>query len=296
MKKIVTVQLLLCIVLFSSCIDKKETQKENVSNSRIKSPSLELIWETDTLLTTSEAVLYDASSQIIYVANVNNAPWDKDDNGFISTINTKGEIINLKWIEGLSGPKGMGILNGKLYVNDIDRVVEIEIATKKVTNTYTIEDVPHLNDITTSDNAVYVSGSNSDAIYKIENSELNEIATDSLGRLNGLSYQKEGIYYATSSTHNFGIYSETNNTFKTLVNGVGHGDGVIKLENDDFIVSSWQGEIFYIHSKDWSKTQLLDTRAQKINAADIAYIPATKTLLVPTFFHNTVMAYKVITN
>jgi len=78
-----------------------------------------------------------------------------------------------------------------------------------------------------------------------------------------------------------------------VIHGVGHGDGVVRIENGDFIVSSWQGEVFYINSEDWSKIQLLDTREQKINSADIEYIESTQTLLVPTFFHNRVMAYKL---
>ena len=296
MKKSILLLAMLFAILYTSCDKKKkqETEGETI-DIEVVSPKLELIWETDSLLTTCEAVLYDASSQTIYVANVNNNPWSKDDNGFISTINSKGEILEQRWFdEGLSGPKGMGILNGKLFVNDIDRVIEIDIATKNVSNRYSVGGMPQLNDITVSDSIVYVSGSNSDAIYKIKDSKISEVAQDSLGRLNGLLHQKEGIYYAASASHNFGIYNEADQTFKTLTTGIGHGDGIIRLENGDFIVTSWQGEIFYIKSKDWSKTQLLDTRDKKINAADIDYIPATQTLLVPTFFHNKVMAYKVI--
>ncbi len=298
MKKSILLIAVLFTVLFTSCKKEKDSQKETeITEIETPNPRLELIWETDSLLTTCEAVLYDESSQTIYVANVNNAPWDKDGNGFISTINTKGEILEPKWFyKGLNGPKGMGILNGKLYVNDIDRVLEIDIATKNVSNRYSVGGMPQLNDITVSDSAVYVSGSNSDAIYKIKDSKISEVAQDSLGRLNGLLHQKEGIYYAASASHTFGIYDKKDKSFKTLTEGIGHGDGIVRLENGDFIVTSWQGEIFYISSKDWSKTQLLDTRDKKINAADIDYIPATQTLLVPTFFHNRVMAYKVIIN
>lgn len=282
---------ILTFTLLLSCNKKKGTDKVDLVPEIVEpKPSLEILWQTDSLLTTCEAVLYDKTSQTIFVANVNNSPWKKDNNGFISTLNTKGEILDLKWAEGLSGPKGMGILNGKLYVSDIDEVVEIDIATKTVIARYKVEGSPQLNDITVSDNAVYVSGSNSDGIYQVENG-VKLIAKDSLGRLNGLLYQEEGIFYAASKSHNFGLYSPKDNSFKTLTTEIGHGDGIVRLENGDFIVSSWQGEIFYINQKDWRKTQLLDTRDKKINAADIDYIPATQTLLVPTFFHNRVVAY-----
>ncbi len=294
-------KILLLVSVISICVwscntkNKKKELKEDVKVEKLK-PSLELVWETDSLLTTCEAVLYDKASQTIYVSNVNNNPWGKDDNGFISTINTKGEITNLKWTEGLSGPKGLGISNGKLYVNDIDRVVEIDIASQKHTNSYTVEGNPQLNDISVdSEGIVSVSGSGSNAIYQIKDQAISKYASDTLKvkRLNGLLHQKEGIYYLDSGTHHFGVYDTASKSFKKLTEDIGHGDGIVRLENGDFITSSWKGEIFYIDGKDWSKTQLLDTREESINAADIDFIPETKTLLIPTFFHNRVMAYKL---
>lgn len=294
MKYIYAVLIFAITMVLVSCKNKTnpEAAKTN-TETKSATPSLELLWQTDSLLTTCEAVLFDKTTQTIYVSNVNKSPWEKDNNGFISTINTKGEITQLKWIEELSGPKGMAILDGNLYVTDIDRVVKISIKNRIVTNEFFVEDTPQLNDITVSENSVYVSGSNSDAIYQIQKDVLKRIANDTLGRLNGLLHQKEGIYYAASASSNFGIYNKVNNTFKTLTKNIGHGDGIVRLENGDFIVSSWKGQIFYIDAKTWDKTVLLDTRSQNINAADIDYIQATQTLLVPTFFNNRVVAYKL---
>ena len=281
------------ILLCVSCGKNKKTANPEIISKTLQ-PSLEFLWETDTLLTTCEAVLYDKNSKIIYVANINNGPWEIDNNGFISTINTNGAITELKWVEGLSAPKGMGMYNGKLYVNDIDDLVEIDIENRKILNKYTVADSPQLNDITVSpEGVVYSSGSNSNAVYKLENGALYMIAKDSLGRLNGLLWQKDAMYYLNSGTNNFGALNLETKTFKTLTTDIGHGDGIVRLDNGDFITSSWKGEIFYINAKDWTKTQLLDTQEQAIHAADIDYISETQTLLVPTFFHNRVMAYKL---
>lgn len=288
--------LLTCIALsIIACNQKKDTKKLVSEPEEITKPSLELIWETDTLLTTCESVLYDKSSKTIYVANINNGPWEKDNNGFISTINTKGEITELKWVEGLSAPKGMGIYNGKLYVNDIDDLAEIDIENRKILNKYTVEDNPQLNDLTISpQGVVYFSGSNSNKIHKLENGVLSVEASNPNGqRLNGLLWQKEGIYYADFKASIFGLVSNEDHSFNKLTEGINTGDGIVRLENGDFIVSGWEGQLFYINAKDWSKTLLLDTSEQSIYAADIDYIPETQTLLVPTFFHNTVMAYKL---
>lgn len=289
--------ILACLSLsfIMSCGNKKEKSKTTEVVETIVKPSLELIWQTDSLLTTCESVIYDKTSQIIYVANINNGPWEKDNNGFISTINTKGEITALKWVEGMSAPKGMCLSNGKLYVNDIDDLVEIDIENRKISNKYTVENNPQLNDLTVSpDGVVYFSGSNSNAIHKLEHGNLGIHSTNPEGkRLNGLLWQKEGIYYADFAESFFGLVNNEDHAFKVLTKDIGQADGIVRLENGDFITSGWSGQLFYIYAKDWSAIKLLDTKDQSIGAADIDYIQETQTLLVPTFFHNRVMAYKL---
>ena len=278
-------------VFFSSCVSN---QTKKTSKQIEHSPQLEMVWQTDSLMTTCESVLYHKESGLIYVANVNNAPWELDHNGFISTIDTKGNIIEHKWIEGLSGPKGMGIVGNKLYVNDINRLVEIDITEQKIINAYPVEGNPALNDITVSpEGVVYSSDSSSDVIYALQNGRMDTIVKKEFGGLNGLLHTKEGMYYMTSKTSEFGICDLAEGSLKVLTKELGHGDGIVKLENGDFIVSSWKGEVFYIHGKDWSKTQLLNTIEQGINAADIDFIPESNLLLVPTFFNNRVVAYKL---
>lgn len=281
--------------LIFSCGKKKVQPKAIELVKAIKTPSLQLIWQTDSLLTTCESVLYDKTSQTIYVTNVNNGPWEKDNNGFISTINTKGEITELKWVEGLNAPKGLGLYNGKLYVGDIDDLIEIDIENRKISKKYTVENNPQLNDVTVSPKGVvYVSGSNSNKIHALEEGNLSVYAANPEGkRLNGLLWQKEGIYYADFAESVFGLVNNKDHTFKILTKDIGNADGIIRLENGDFITSDWSGQIFYIYAKDWTVIKLLDTRDQKILAADIDYIPETQTLIVPTFFHNSVMAYKL---
>ena len=49
----------------------------------------------------------------------------------------------------------------------------------------------------------------------------------------------------------------------------------------------------YVDPDNNRSQKLLDTKDQKINAADIGYIESQELLLVPTFFDNRVVAYKV---
>lgn len=285
----ISIYFIISLFLFVSCNSNKKETRVNLT------PKLEKLWETDSLLTACESALYDKANAVIYVSNINDNIWEKDLNGFISKIDTNGNIVNLKWIEqGLSGPKGLGLYNGKLYVNDIDEIVEIDIEKEKIINKYFIEGNPQLNDITVSeDGIVYSSGSNSNTIYALKNGELTELANTNFDRLNGLLSKPEGLYFAESATSQFGLYNLKDDSIKVLNNEIGHGDGIVMLPNKDFIVTSWKGEIYYIKSSDWSKQVLLDTRELEINAADIDFIPESNMLLVPTFFNNRLVSYRL---
>ena len=69
-------------------------------------------------------------------------------------------------------------------------------------------------------------------------------------------------------------------------------DGIEPVGNGDYILSSWVGLIYYVYADGHFET-LLDTRAQKINAADIGYDAGKKIVYVPTFLSKKVVAYKL---
>ena len=50
-------------------------------------------------------------------------PFKKDKNGFISKVDLDGNILKLKWVKGLNAPKALDISKGKLYVGDVDQLV-----------------------------------------------------------------------------------------------------------------------------------------------------------------------------
>ncbi len=284
------VLLLFSLMALSACKSKAPQITEEIT------PKLHLVWETDSTMTTCESVLYDNSSKVIYVANINHKPWETDHNGFISTIDSKGKIIDKYWLsQGLSGPKGMGIFNGKLYINDINQMVEVDIKSQKITNTYPIDGESALNDITIDDKGlVFSSNSATGEIYKLQNGKFSPfVQLVDTGRLNGLLVDEEGLFFTYSKQSQLGFYNFESQTTAILNDSIGWGDGIIRLCNGDLITSSWDGKLYYISSRNYKSTLLLNTSAQKINAADIDYIPEEQLLIVPTFFHNTVRAYKV---
>src|SRR5690606_17814694 len=103
------------------------TQQNQEATETPATPELKLSWKTDTVFTGSESALYDAGTDVIYVSNGNTKSGEKDNDGFISVINPDGTVRDLKWVEGgLDAPKGMALLQGKLYVTDIDAIKIID--------------------------------------------------------------------------------------------------------------------------------------------------------------------------
>jgi hypothetical protein len=69
-------------------------------------------------------------------------------------------------------------------------------------------------------------------------------------------------------------------------------DGIENVGANDFIVSCWMGVIYYVNGSG-EKQMLLDTRKEKINAADIGFNAGKKIVYVPTFWKNAVVAYQL---
>ena len=104
-------------------------------------------WITDSLFLKPESALFDSSKQVVYISNINGEYLARDGNGFISQIKINGEIELLKWVDGLDNPQGMGLYKNKLYVADINRVVQINTNTSKIEKVFEVDSAKFFNDI-----------------------------------------------------------------------------------------------------------------------------------------------------
>ena len=129
-------------------------------------------WETQKDLRVPESVLYDEARNILYVSNINGKSAERNGQGFISKVSLDGKIEVLKWVTGLNAPKGSAIYENKLYVSDIDHLVEIDVKTGKIVAKYPAAGAQFLNDVATDASGnVYItdmSAANS-VIYKLSN-------------------------------------------------------------------------------------------------------------------------------
>ncbi len=282
------------LILLISCTPKKPAEDQATASSAITTPALTEVWATDTLLRTPESVIYDPANDALYVSNVNQNPWEKDDNGFISKVSKAGEILALEWVTGFSGPKGMGIKGDTLFVADLDELGIITISNGVLVKKIKIEGASGLNDITVGDNGtVYISDSNEGKIFQYANGAVSIFEPNVPGRPNGLLLGNGKLLVAFSETSQFMSIDPTTMEKTVIADSIGAGDGITPTPQEGcYLVSDWNGEVFYIDNSG-NKTSLLNTKEQKKNTADIWFITEEQLLLVPTFFDNRVVAYKL---
>jgi len=274
-------------ILLGCAPQKTEEVVEEVVET--KTPSLTLLWETADSLITVESVLFDEATGTIYVSNIEGQdPLEKDGKGSIGIIDQSGNIINASWVSGLNAPKGMAILDGKLYVTDIDELVEIDIATATISNKWKVEGAQFLNDVAAHEGKVYFTDMNTGKLHGYENGEVITIS-EGHANLNGVALTSDGTIYGLDDS---GLIKWDWDGGTELINTtVTGGDGLVILGDGNFVASRWVGEIYFVNGN--TEPLLLDTKAMESNTADIGYNPSEKIIYVPTFFKNKVAAYKL---
>ncbi len=271
-------QLLLPVILLGSL---------NLAGQNV---SLEKIWESDSTFKVPESVLYSPTENMLYVSNIDGKSSEKDLNGSISKVSPDGKTVTHNWAINLSAPKGMGIYEKKLFVADLQEIVVIDLNSGDVLERIVVPGSVFLNDVTIAANGtVYVSDSRTGKVHQVNKSVVSTYLENKVS-VNGLYADGNDLYLAVKDT----LYkADKNKKLSVITTGMDESsDGIEMTSNKDFIVSSWNGIVYHV-KKDGSKTVLLDTREQKINAADIGFDSAKNILYVPTFFNNKVVAYQL---
>jgi hypothetical protein len=263
----------------------------SISASLFAQHSVTKLWETDTVLKVPESVLFDAENKILYASNIDGTDgWAKDGKGSVAKIGLDGKIIAVEWVTGLNAPKGLGMYKGKLYAADIDEIVVIDIKKGVIDKKIPVEGAKGLNDISVgSDGVIWVSDSKNNVIYKVENDK-SSVYLEGLKGANGVLKRGKEFFIVDAG----GAYRVNDDkTLTKLSDGMEGGtDGIENVAGNDFLVSCWQGALWYVHAEG-TKELLFDGKSQKTNTADIGFDPKTKIVYVPTFFRNSVIAFQV---
>jgi sugar lactone lactonase YvrE len=269
-------------------------------------PSLTLTQEWELAgLSTPESALVDASTGLLFVSNVAGGPMDKDGNGFISKVTKDGKIDTLEWVKGLNAPKGLALTGGKLYVADIDELVEIDVAKGEVSNRYAAADAKFLNDVAADNQGrVYVSDMLTNAIWRLDGATFEKWIDDpALLSPNGLLVEGDRLLvaawgvmtdgFATAVPGHMLQVSLSDKTIKPLgdTTPVGNLDGLEPDGAGGYLVSDWMaGKLFRFDAN--GKAELLLSELGQ-GSADIGFDPATRTVYIPLMNQDKLRAYSI---
>lgn len=261
-------------------------------------------------LSTPESVLYDAETDTYLVSNINGAPTDKDNNGYVTELSPDGAVVKAKLLAGgengvtLNAPKGMALVNGVLYVADIDAVRLFDRKTGAPKGEVKVPGASFVNDLFAGEGGrVYVSDSGlspkfepsgTDALYVIEPGKKPKLKallkSKDLPRPNGVFATNDTLYvvfFGANELRAFDLKGKPKGEPTKLPTG--GLDGVLTL-GDDFLVSSWEGKAVYRGKPGGDFSPVVsDVTAP----ADIGFDSKRGRVLIPRFQDNLVEAWDV---
>ena len=256
---------------------------------------------------TPESVLYDPDQGVYFVSNINGAPLDADDNGYVSRIDAENRTMTEKWIDGtaddveLSAPKGMAILGQELWISDIDQVRRFDRQSGSPLGSIAVEGATFLNDVATGNGAIYVSDSGmdknfeptgSDQVYRITpEGAIEKLATnpDELNGPNGVAVIDGSIWVVTFSSNEI-FRLETGEKTDVVTLPAGSLDGIVVLPDGEILVSSWEGKAVYRGSLSGPFEAIV---SDVTSPADLGYDSNRHLLLIPVFQEDRIMIHPI---
>jgi SMP-30/Gluconolactonase/LRE-like region len=242
----------------------------------------------------AESVSYDAARDLYVAVNSGMPQQVVPNDGYISLINPDGTAHTLKWIgvnrKGLplNHPMGSDIVNGLLYVADIDTIRSFDMATGHPRGRITVEGATRFNDIEVADDStIYATQTGTDQdssswrLYKITPDGKSSILIGGapLKQPNGVAFDSKGnIVVVNIGSKDILTFSPSGELIQTEQSYDAGNDGLAILSDGTKYVSSVrQGTICRVRPGE--KAELIASGIP--NAASMTYDPKRNRLVIP---------------
>jgi sugar lactone lactonase YvrE len=250
-----------------------------------------------------KSVLWDAGQDVYFVSNINGESVIPNKNGFLSKIAPDGKVIALKFVDGskkaseLNAPKGMAIIGDILYVADISVVRKFDRKSGKAKGEIKVPNAIFLNDLSASPDGktLYVSdsavtfkaggfaGTGNDAIYAInvkKGSAAALISDEALHWPSGLLADEDGVWVVALGANHLFHVDQQGGTGPATKLPKGGLDGIVKLGDGSFLISSWEASAIY---RGFPRGEFKEVISGIPSPADIGLDSKRNTLLIPIF-------------
>lgn len=241
------------------------------------------LWESDsTTLKGPESALFDSKSKSLYISSMSS--------GTVVQMGLDGKVIKNNLVTGLNSNKGSAIFNRFFYTAETSAVAVIDLATGKIVKRIPVESAIMLNDLAVdSKGVIYVSDTRTGKVYRIEGDKPS-VYVENIPGANGLLTLRTDLYIVGSTTFQ---KVKPNKEITKIAEGFESGlDAIVPVADNEFVLSNYKGILYYVN-KDGTFQTLLDSRAKGIMANDVGYNGKTRTLYVPSFGTNRIIAYKL---
>lgn len=305
MEKITYSLLVFTTLVLNACSENSQspqmsTQEKTPEGNTVR---LELVWEEQGF-NNPESVIYDPSSEFLFVSNVNGSPVDKDGNGFISKVSSDGTLQNKQWVTGLNAPKGLAIYDGTLYVSDIDTLVAIDIDSGTIKNNYRVDDAKFLNDVAADKHGkIFVTDFVLNRIYCLCDDQFNLwLESADLENPNGLHTEGDHLILAAWGVMKDDFTTEVPGHLKSISiknksitslggSPIGNLDGIESDNDDGYYVTDWMaGKLYHINKEGEAKLLLKLEQGM----ADLEVIHERNLILLPMMKSNKILAYNIM--
>ncbi len=259
-------------------------------------PSMEELGKTGKDFLFPETAIYDAKRKVYYISNYDAYHFSYTGGAqFLSKLSPGGEVIEMKWAQGLSNPTGMAWSDGKLIVVERAGIAEVDAETGEVVSRTPIPGARFLNDIAVDGGgAIYVTDSSRHVIARIMDGSVEEwLSGDAIAQPNGLHIMGGKLFVGTNSDVSVKVVDLATKEIETLVRfDRGIIDGIEEYGEGRLLVSLSEGKLYAVDTSG-KAVKMLDTTPPGISCANFSYVPDTSLLVVPTLSDNRVMLYRM---
>lgn len=201
-------------------------------------------------LANPESIVVDGATGFVSNIGPKLEPAARDGGGFVARVDGKGVPVDGPAIPQLgtrlNAPKGLALLDGRLYVADIDRVVAFDPATGKQTAEFRPEGAKGLNDLAVAGQRLLVTDFDSGRVLALDPwTGTSTTIAQGIGGANGVVASSDGgtaWVVATGATFEGGGVTRidlASGSATPLGNAFGVFDGVVLAKDGALIVTDW---------------------------------------------------------